>query len=314
MVDIAVDGKKYYFEILYDFLKENQYIYDRHMNLKWRRDFERYYRYYDWDEKLCERIKQQYGYNARNVLLVNSKKFYVIAQYYRKTVVVSNLRIAIVFLLLGCLLDHLLDAGDEKQKEIARKKLSWTYCGEYFMGATELKEDDVIDELYSELACAFSQIHEETPIVYVQLLENIKIAVSAELNAVSISASNDEQLIMNKSALFVLIAGMIGMYDMPNLKEITEFFWKMGEIFAIIDDLCDFYEDRENGQKNMVNMLIMDEGEENAIKRLITRLNDTMNQIENTMPAQIYMLLLMQVQEWTMSNDYLRERIWLENG
>lgn len=310
----AVDGKEKYYNQLYAFLKDNGYLYDRHENLKWRRDFSDYYRIFAWNEDLCERLKKEYGYNAKNVLLVNSKKFYVISEYYQKDVSVANLRCGIIFLLLGCLIDHLLDAGDTHQRCKAKRKLSWEYCGDYFCGNTNMKEDDVIDALYMELARVFKKIRGETPQLYTQILEILNKAINAELNVVSSTTLDSEKMIMNKSVLFVVIAGMIGMHDAADIEKIESLFYKMGEAFSIIDDLCDCFEDADCGQKNLVNIMKKDFGEEKTIMMLGDRLNKTMLQLQRTTSSKIYAMILQQIQEWTMSNSYIRERVWLDNG
>ena len=90
----------------------------------------------------------------------------------------------------------------------------------------------------------------------------------------------------------------------------------IGYAFALIDDLCDLYEDMESGQMNLFR--VYDIGNSNdigiiiksAVHELIKKLHIMEKQLDN----HLYEFVFQEIREWSMSSVELRKRIWCIDG
>lgn len=304
-----------YYELLYFTLKKHGLLFNRKVNLSWRKDFQLYYECLKWDQELIENMQAEFGFDGKNVLLVNSKKIIMISDFYNSDVDVEILKSSVLFTLLGCLMDYLLDKGTVEQKEVARWKLSWEYCSSYFESGITARTNSVIDTFYQHIGESFQIIKRDHCLVYKEMIFLLKLSIDAELKVVNDQNIVSSDVIVTKSVIFVVLSIMISVYSSNLYEKARRIAYWIGESFAIIDDLCDIYEDIEYKQKNMVyEMMKVNYNQlSQMIDGLVTQIEEKLQNIAIYTNEIIYNMIKAEVQEWTMTNQYLRERWWSEN-
>ena len=215
-------------------------------------------------------------------------------------------------------LHWLMDHGNINQRHEAEVKLDWDYCGDYFCKAISAKDNSVIDLLYEKISlgmCAISCYNHER---YDYIIDMVKAAIDSEL---AICIDNSRMIlvdcILNKSVLFVQIAAEIVLAEKEKMtagdrKLIAD----VGYAFALIDDLCDLYEDMESGQMNllMTHGISDDIDIEIVINSIVNQLTEKLHSIQEMTDSPFYEFVLHEIREWSMSSMELRKRMWYING
>lgn len=218
---------------------------------------------------------------------------------------------SVYFTVLGCLLDWLIDCGEPIQKQEAEFKLKWEYCGNYFCNGIRAKDNSVIDLLYEKISEGMYQISRYNYKRFEYIIKIVKSAINSEL---AVQAVSKElflvDTILNKSILFVQIAVEILLAEKEVLTDMDRKGIKdLGYAFALMDDLCDFYEDMETGQMNLLMKQGSNNNMEKVIKSTVYELNEKLQEMKVWFNRALYEFVLQEIREWSMSNIELRKRI-----
>lgn len=311
---------KLYFDFLFASLEKEGLLPDGSSTIKWRRDFQKHYDLLEFEPYISSLLLKEYGLGFENVILVNCKKNILLSEAFgEKPNQKSNqklLKTAVYFSLLGCVLDFLLDNGSSVQKMEAREKLGWEYCKEYLVGFACAKSKSAVDIIYEKLAIGFSELKHINPQRYACLLELVKEAIGAELYVADAKQPDtDEALVRNKSVLFVQIAAEIALAGKLELSPVErDAIMCIGKIFALMDDVCDYYEDLEKKQKNMIAARISQGNWEGVLRQAIEELVANLDVLRASVNEVLFAFIKEEVRDWTMSCPELRERIWSYHG
>lgn len=311
IVVVAVDGKSFtkeqYFDELYNALEKTKIMLDKTNYIKSRVNLETYLKKYYFDERIIRKIKNDYNIRFNNVFLINSKKFYLISKLYLEKTNKYFIETAIYFIVLGCLLDALIDNGLEYQKREAKNKIDINYCNDYLINFNKAKENNAIDLLFEKVGEGLKQIKEIDESYYIEIIELIKRAIESELYVVSkCSLDNEKCMIQNKSILFSVISLKIALIGN---KYDDDIFFSIGELFALIDDLCDYFEDKISLQKNIIISKIENEKYDFVINSTVNRLEELLEEIKNKTNKEIYNFFIFELFDWILGCPEINERI-----
>ena len=223
---------------------------------------------------------------------------------------------SVYFAVLGCLLDYLIDYGSGIQKAEARRKLSWEYCSEYFFSESMAREESAIDLLYEKVSVGMHKVFLYNEKRYQFILRLVQLAIRAEQ-----VVNHDNQkfikknYVLNKSVLFIRIAVEILLCNKNRIESADrEAINALGEMFALIDDLYDFYEDIKIGQMNLLMMYVQ---EMNSAERACMVIEDKVLEVKEKLKIlkrrfdeELYEFVLQEIKEWGMSNREIQCRIW----
>lgn len=316
---ITVDGKlilkKKYFDLLFQYLCDNELLSTRRQN-KWRMDFQKYFDRMEIDRGILSEVKHWYGVGLQNVFLTNCKKGVLLCENFGADQDKGRIRTSVCFSGLGCLLDYLLDFGNKGQKAEAEWKLNWDYCKDYFLSYTPAKGNSPIDLLYETVSVGMGEIAAGYPDNFETVIALVRQAIDAELavrDDVSREAADD--IILDKSVLFIMAATEILLAGKTNGKEEDRrLIRRLGYAYALIDDLCDLYEDQESGQQNLFlkHMSMSDSGNdmEKVIRYAVFELREQLKIMEENFDRPLYDFILQEIREWGMSNEEIRNRVW----
>ena len=309
--------KKKYFDLLYHCLNDNKLLPIEDKN-QWRIDFQQYFEASEIDTTIISEMKVQYGIGFENVFLVNCKKCILICNNFGVRKNKLLIQTSVYFTVLGCLLDWLIDHGNAKQRQEAENKLSWDYCGDYFCKEVGAKDNSAIDFIYEKISVGMCEISHYNHERFEYIIDMMKLAIDSEL---AVCIENEKMIyndiILNKSVLFVQIAAEIVLAEKESItSNDRKIIADIGYAFALIDDLCDLYEDMESGQMNLFR--VYDIGNSNdigiiiksAVHELIKKLHIMEKQLDN----RLYEFVFQEIREWSMSSVELRKRIWCIDG
>lgn len=319
ILQVIADGKrmdkKSYFDLVFQCLKNSQLLPFNIENCQWRVDFQKYFELAEIDVDIIAKMKVQYGIGFENVFLINCKKCVLLCENFQIRQNKKLIQTSVYFTVLGCLLDWLIDCGEALQKQEAECKLKWEYCGDYFCKSIRAKDNSVIDILYEKISEGMYQISCCNMKRFTDIIEIIKLAIKSEL---AVQSANQEVLqedtILNKSVLFVQIAIEILLAEKEVLTDVDRKGIKdLGYAFALMDDLCDFYEDMETGQMNLLMKQGINNNMEMVIKSAVYELNEKLQEMKVWFNKALYEFVLQEIREWSMSSIELRKRIWSIN-
>jgi len=315
-VDGRQPGHQEYFNLLFHELKHAGLL-NVEGDVKWRRDFQKYYDFLAFEPQLLAQISKEYGSRFLNVLLINSKKYVLLCRQFGSRKHKRLLRTAVYFTLLGCILDDMLDRGSSIKKAEAAKKLGWEYGKDYFTGFAPAKSGSAIDLIFGQLAEGFRMIQRMDGERYAYIISLIQRAVEAELFAEGACAAKgvickeNKEAVMDKSVLFAVIPAEITLAGYQGLSaDDRKLFTCIGHIFALVDDVCDYYEDLESGQKNIIVDQVRRSSEKEAVKQAVSSIAAQLEYLKEKADSSFYQFIWEEVKEWALSNAELREKIW----
>ncbi len=318
---IIVDGKmidiKTYFDLLYKCLDMNKLLPIEAEN-QWRTDFQYYLEEAEIDLNIISEMKAQYGIGFENVFLINCKKCALLCTNFKVKKNKILTQTSVYFSVLGCLLDWMIDHGSVCQRQEAQNKLNWYYCRDYFCKITTVKDNSVIDFLYEKISIGMGAILHYNSERFEDIVEMVKSAIDSELAVCTENRRKTcDDIILNKSVLFVQIAAEIVLVEYEKMTSSDKkLIVDLGYAFALIDDLCDLYEDMESGQMN----LLMTYGVchnidiEIIINSVVHQLIEKLHNIQEQSNKQLYEFVLQEIREWSMSSVELRKRMWCIDG
>lgn len=277
-------------------------------------DLQKYFEKAEIDITIISEMREQYGIGFEKVFLINCKKNALLCDNFHVIRDRMLIQTAVYFTVLGCLLDHLLDHGNEEQKREASEKLNWDYCQNYFLKETMAKDTSVIDSLYEKISHGMQRVFKCNEKRFEFIVSLIKRAADAE-EQVNCSGYKylQKDVVINKSVIFVKVAIEILLCDKVDISEqdrnVIE---ELGYAFALIDDLCDLYEDMETGQMNIFmeyEQQFETDGEK-ILKFALQELNNKLGILKKNMDKRLFEFVLQEIRDWSMSSVELKTRIW----
>ncbi len=296
-----------YFDLLFQCLHEIELLPVETSN-HWRMDFQKYFEMAEIDLRIIYRMREQYGVGFENVFLINCRKNVLLCDNFRTCRDKALIRTSVYFTVLGCLLDYLLDHGNHGQKREAGRKLEWDYCKDYFLSRRAAKEHSAIDLLYEKISSGMHVICKYNRAHYENIIGLVKTASAAELKVNGMDRGFfQETAVLSKSVIFVQTAIEILLAKKEKIENADRTLIKeLGYLFALMDDLCDLYEDLEIGQ---MNFLMKYADREIPVKAVVRELAEGLQRLKEHFDRPLYEFILQELREWAMSNSELRKRI-----
>lgn len=257
-----------------------------------------------WAKALDEETKRRYAL----CLDMNSMKFALAAKSLCRPMEKEALSAAVSFILAGCLLDNFIDQGSAAERKQAMEMLEWEYCAHYFVHFGSAKSKHAIDVLFSEIAHYLKDKARTEPKAYDQFLAYLRRATAAEV--ASANGRDDalqNRMIVDKSVLFEVLGFQLAFYGNHTCQE-WEIFFLIGNIFWMIDDLCDVEEDTRSGQ---VNALLSAEcgSLEVRMTRMLTELTQALERLKLLVEPAFYQFILYEVRSWTLDEPGLYRKV-----
>lgn len=245
----------------------------------------------------------------RHVISMNVRKYVLAMQSFGKSWNVRALCCATIFSLLGCLLDGQLDEGTPEEKNSALRVLDWEKgCGRYLTGAAA-GENSLAESLLTELGAFLQAIRSSSPEIYKDLLVQMQQAANAEYESISPSQTPKDSLYAaDRSALFTFLGFKLAASGRLTRQE-AQLCRLVGQVFRLVDDLCDIEEDADRGQINSILCKAKNEAELlHSIDKAFLELDRVLKLLDQGFSREFYRFLLYELRLWTLSNRYIFSR------
>lgn len=248
----------------------------------------------NWYFKLPSDIRNRYDL----CLSFNYMKFSFAAESFGKPLNYEAATAGTAFILAGCVIDSLLDEGNPEHRELALRKLDWPYCERYFVWFGSRREAHTIDYLYETIGHFLEKGKQSKPQYYDDILSQIRRAAQAE-SLTGTQGQRTETTVIEKSVLFTAIGFQLAFFGEYTAQE-KDIFFQIGDIFRLIDDLCDLEEDEYSGQANSL-LLKMSIGSHKAFcEAAISELNKKLMRLQGFINQDFYRFLRYEVCAWTL--------------
>lgn len=303
-----------YFDYLYQVLTSNKLMPASNL---WRYNLEYAISFLNIDREYIKRLKELYSAQFSEVVLINSTKNILLCKGINNPISKELCATSVYFSLLGCLLDYWVDSGIENLRIKGIQKLSWNNCKKFFVDFNDEKDiEDIADELFQTVGNGMRTISVENPELYKYLIKSIRRAAASEITVAEESFNVEDELIYNKSFLFVEIALLIAIGNKTDLKERDYFAIKnIGLLYVYIDDMIDVYEDINNNQGNIfVKRLYAGESYKTVIDTSIQQLNTLIDEIKEYFGERLSEFLLNEISDWIFTNKNLTKRMHENRG
>ena len=264
-----------------------------------------YYGGFLWGAKWFCGMPEDFQKRYRLCVALNGMKFTLAMENFEKPRDWEAISAATCFILAGCLLDHLIDEGISEDRALALEKLDWEYCAHYFVRFGPARSEHTVDMLYGVIGAFLRERKHVSTAAYHQLISHLRRAIQAE-TADKKSIGEDRELVVDKSVLFVVIGFELAMYGDHTQQE-WETFFLIGDIFRIIDDLCDAEQDARVGHMN--SLLSGQELTDLPIDKTLSDLGESLEQLKALVSEPFYEFIRYEIQSWTLSNAYLFNKI-----
>lgn len=303
-----------YFDYLYQALISNKIVPNSNL---WRENLEYVVSFLKIDRDYIKRLKEEYSAQFSDVVLVNSTKNILLCKGINNPISKELCAISVYFSLLGCLIDFWVDSGIEDLRIKGIQKLSWNKCKIFFQDFNDKKNiEDIADELFLIVGKGMHTISIDNPEVYKYLLKLIRKVTVSEVTVAEKSFNAEEDMIYNKSVLFVEIALLIAIGNKTDLKkEDYCALKKIGLLYAYIDDIIDIYEDINNNQGNIfVKRLYAGESYKTIIDTSIQQISTLICEIREYFGDKLAEFLLNEISDWIFTNKNLMRKIHESRG
>ena len=302
-------NREVYFDRLFESLEELRLI--PPVDSSWRLELESDLRRSEIPAGLIEKLREEYGIAFLNVILINCRKNFLLCRQFSVSADRTLFNAALSFTLLGCVLDFMLDSPDEAMQYTARKKLSEGYCSHYFIDFGKAQENTAADRLFETISQGLYEIWLADEEKYRRIVNMIRIAAESEVNVLKDDCTDES--IVCKSLEFTRISAeiLLAKYDLTDAGRVL--IDSIGYSFALIDDLCDSFEDDLIGQANLVNKSgIADETA--VVGQMCEKLRYHIAVIKERATEELYDFIFCELSEWPLSCADIRSRIWEKYG
>lgn len=217
-------------------------------------------------------IESRYEFNMQKMCVLNYNKFVLWQRCFAGKIDEEKIKAATEFVAFCCLADKFLDSGrfDREEKEIVYESLNIrNFQGETsYTGRAFSELDEFINHIRNFLERNQMDHAEEIQCILLRM----RAAYESEKYMYLFPLSNDDRisreeyhLLTDKSVQFEIAAFMIASMGY-NSEQSLNAANCIGEIFWVLDDLCDLLEDIKNGQKNSLLFYSCDPDENISIK------------------------------------------------
>lgn len=298
-------SEKAYYEYLYKCLKSHELL--PKTELEQSMTFRHCFDMLGISHDIIQKAYKEFGAYLEYVFFTNARKAVLVRDNYTDTASPVLERTAVYFSALGCLIDHMIDNGTEQQKKIAFSSLQLGNFSYYFENFSEKKTDSVLDELFEYVGQGLHFIKEINYPAYSEIIDLIHKAAASELFVSGEKSSSCS--LTDKSVIFVIIDLKIMTADL-NISDI-----KLFEHFALaiqlIDDICDVFEDVEEGHSNPVALLFESSDDVyTAVDKVVGELIMHINAINKEGSIALSNFVLYEIRGWSMSCSYIRKMVW----
>lgn len=274
-------------------------------------DLQEYIDYLSFNCNILALCRKEFSFGFENIALYNCKKYYIAAECFAVADMIYP-RTAVYFTLLGCILDFLIDGGENELRDFALNCLKWDNCKKYFIRKTVANSNSVIDIIFSELSTAFDVMKKVNFKKYCFLVDKIEKAIKSQIYVSTnfMDLNNKEiSLITDKSVMLSEIGIIISAFPNDDYR-IYECANAIGNCFMLIDDICDLYKDIENKRYNFLTIIYANsEGSINSIlDRIINNIDDIVknivnqtNRIKINSNEYLYNFILYEIRHWSKS-------------
>lgn len=262
--------------------------------------------------ELLNQVENKYEFDMQKMLLPNYRKFYLWQQHFCGKAHIKKIKIAIEFIIFCCLVDKILDSKrftEEQKNYVCEKIVTKNFSSPHKYESQNFIELDILLNDVRKYIIKSKSDEEE------KLLESIDKALLSEvymyrniLEKKDSMKQEDYHYLTDKSVEFEKAAFMLATYNC-NSYESNLAATNVGEIFWIIDDLCDLPEDVKCKRKNSLLFLnIDDESFIDISKRVevacdnldiyIRRLKSNLLQLKINAGEDFYDYIINEIWEW----------------
>ena len=273
---------------------------------EWRIGLESSFKKLKLSDDIILALKREHFVPFFNSLLVHNMISVLLCKFLNAKFEPLNARGSVLFTLLGCVLDNMLDNGTELQKKDVLHKLSRPYRDNYFTTLTPPLSDSCSDLMFAELSIFFDRLRKADMSRYEFILD--KINTSADSEICTINGICSEKNILDKSVLFTEISCEMLFCNTKLDDDDRGLFNAYSYILTLIDDLCDYYSDLDRGYSNLLNY--MEGSQSDKIKKAVSLLNEKLEYFRNNTNTALYDVLKGIAGEWMLGCDELRGLIW----
>ncbi|MGN1319060.1 MAG: DUF5685 family protein [Lachnospirales bacterium] len=274
-------------------------------------DIQEYIDYLSFDCNILELCRKEFSFGFESIAIYNCKKYYIAAECFAVADMIYP-RTAAYFTLLGCILDFLIDEGENELRDFALNCLKWDNCKKYFIRKTMANSNSVIDIIFAELSTAFDIMKKVNFNKYCFLINKLEKAIKSQIY-VSTNLENlhnkEISLITDKSVIFSEIGIIISAFP-NNDYRIYECANAIGNCFMLIDDICDLYKDIANNRYNFLTTKYANNESNinsildriiNDIENIIQNIVNQMNRIRINSNEYFYNFILYEIRHWSKS-------------
>ena len=256
---------------------------DRPFRHDWRRTFQQALDEADFPESFIKFMTEKAGTALLNVLLVNCRKCVLLCRM--KGIVPDKvlMRAAVGYTVLGCMADAAFDGGDtESVQRLFTEKL------ERYLASEIQCHDSPEDALLSFISAGIGRIRRSDQEKAEHICSLIRRSAQAETDSHGCQTSWEDTA--ERSVIFVRTSAELLLSQCVLTEEDDDTFRLTGIIYACIDDLCDYFSDRETGQKNLTELL--------GMKEVLRMLDDSFSALKRSASEEYYDFIRCQTGEW----------------
>lgn len=309
-------GEDKYFDYLYQALEAHDLVPGNNL---WRAGLEQAIDDIGIDRKIFRRLQREFRADFNEVALMNTRKYILLSRSFHVDMSCRLITAAVYFVTLGCFLDYMTDSGCPHMRARAEEKLSWDHCKKWFIDFDPVNGSDVDELLFAEVSKGLKWIHGHNRKMYIHIIDMLEKAAKAQRGIMDSRAcdASDISVIYDKSVLFTKTALLIAV---GNKRSWSGSEWQavedIGAVFAYIDDLIDFFEDKAAGQKNIMAVLLDREGHScrHVIDAVVREVHARIDRLNGTLENSFAELIKNEIREWIFSSRELTARHYKYGG
>lgn len=270
--------------------------------------------YFEQLYNLLDQVEKKYEFDMQKIVIPNYKKFALWQECYFGKIDIEKIKIATEFIIFCCLVDKFLDSGrfTREEKNLVCQKI----VADNFFSSKNYKSDIFIElDILLNNIRKFILDNECSNAEKDKLLKLIDKALVSEvymyrhpLGENDAMEKKDYHYLIDKSIEFEKSAFAIATYTANNERS-ENAAKNVGNVFWIIDDLCDLMEDIKYNRKNSLLFVGIDCDEPISISKrieyayknmdwFIEKLINNLNALKNNSSEKFYDYIVNEVWEW----------------
>lgn len=259
-------------------------------------------------------LKRRESEPYRSVISLGLRSYVLAMQSFGKKLNARALSCAVLFSVLGSLLDDRIDRGTTPERESALRLLHWERgCGGYFQGKIT-RCGNYAEELLTEISAYLQIIRFRQREAYNDLLRQLQQAAEAESQPIYPADSRQaSHYVMHKSVHYTQLGFALAASGSLSRREAC-LCRMVGRVYRLIDDLCDMEEDAAGDQINYITARAQNQRELlHSLEQAFRELDKALAALKQGMSREFYTFLLYELRLWTLSNRYIFQRSLSQN-